>query len=74
MILANTETGQDYIKWYGLQELLSPKHVLSVEDKVSLYKKITNSEIRDSARFFGKDNVLIAVIGEADETSLRKLI
>ncbi len=53
---------------------MDPQHVLSVEDKVALYKKITNSEIRDSARFFGKDNVLIAVIGEADETSLRKLI
>jgi len=73
-ILVNTETGQDYVRWYGLQELLNPLHVVSVEDKISLYKKITNSEIRDSAKLFTKDNIFIAAIGKADKAFLLKLI
>ena len=39
-ILANTETGQDYIRWYGLQELLTPERVLSIEDKINLYSEL----------------------------------
>jgi len=73
-ILANTETGQDYIKWYELQELLSPKHVLSIKDKVDLYKKITANDTKSSAKFFKKNNIFIAAVGKTSKTSLSKLI
>lgn len=74
-ILANTETGQDYIEWYGLQELLNPERVLSIEDKIALYKKISMDEIKDTAiKHFSKDNIFIAAIGKATESSLSRLI
>ena len=46
-ILANTETGQDYIRWYGLQELLTPEQVLSIEDKINLYRDISRDKIKE---------------------------
>lgn len=74
-ILANTETGQDYIQWYGLQELLNPKNVLSVEEKISLYKKISVDEIKNVAtKYFARNNILISAIGKATESGLSKLI
>lgn len=74
-ILANTETGQDYIQWYGLQELLNPKSVLSIEDKVSLYKKISVDEIKNIAiKYFASNNIFISAIGKATESRLSKLI
>ncbi len=73
-VLVNTETGQDYIKWYGLQELLNPLKVVDVKEKVKLYKKITYNEIRESAKFFSKNNIFIAAIGKADKPTLLKLI
>jgi zinc protease len=74
-ILANTETGQDYIQWYGLQELLNPEHVLSIEGKIALYKKISINEIKDTAiKYFSNDNIFIAAIGKASEASLYKMV
>lgn len=74
-ILANTQTGQDYIQWYGLQELLNPKKVLSIEDKISLYKKISVDEIKDVAvKYFASNNIFISAIGKTNESSLSKLI
>ena len=74
-ILANTETGQDYIEWYGLQELLNPKSVLSIEDKISLYKKISVNEVKNVAtKYFASNNIFISAIGKTTEASLSKLI
>lgn len=74
-ILANTETGQDYIQWYGLQELLNPKVVLSIEDKISLYRKISVDEIKNIAtKYFVSNNIFISAIGKTTEASLSKLI
>lgn len=74
-ILINTETGQDYIKWYGLQELLNPQHVLSVKRQLSLYKRITSDEIKyAAAKYFANDNIFIAAIGKITESNLSKLI
>ncbi|MEX2007261.1 MAG: pitrilysin family protein [Candidatus Levyibacteriota bacterium] len=74
-ILANTETGRDYIEWYGLQELLSPKKILHIEDKIKIYKEINSRELKDIAsQCFNRNNIFIAAVGSADETSLSKLI
>jgi len=74
-ILANTETGGDYIEWYGLQELLNPEHILSIEDKIALYRKITMDEIKDIAiKYFTEDNIFVGAIGKTSEASLSRLV
>jgi len=74
-ILANTETGQDYIQWYGLQELLDPEHILSIEAKIALYKKISINEIKDTAiKYFSNDNIFIAATGRSTGASLSKAL
>jgi len=74
-ILANTETGQDYIQWYGLQELLDPNHVLSVEEKIKVYKNISLDEIRKIAsKFIKKENIFISTVGSANEKELEKAL
>ncbi len=73
-ILANTETGQDYIRWYGLQELLTPKRVLSIEDKIKLYRQISSNLIREVAgKYFRSDNIFLGAIGKTNESSLLNL-
>lgn len=74
-ILVNTETGQDYIKWYGLQELLNPSNVLNIEEKIQIYKNINKEEIKKVAsKYFKKDNILIGVLGTADKNQVEKLL
>lgn len=74
-VLANTETGQDYIQWYGLQELLNPKHVLSIEEKINVYKNISWEAVRKVAStYFILENTFIAAVGTADEDQLRSLL
>lgn len=73
-ILANTETGQDYIRWYGLQELLTPGRVLSIEDKINLYRKISKDQIREVAsKYFGSQNIFLGAIGKTSESSMLSL-
>ena len=74
-ILANTETGRDYIRWYGLQELLNSQNVLGIEEQVVVYKKIKNIDIRDVAtRYFKNENTFIAVVGRANKETLQGMI
>ena len=74
-ILANIETGQDYIRWYGLQELLNPKQVLGIEDKIALYKKISIEQIKKAAgKYFSSDNIFIGAIGKVSDSSLSSLL
>ncbi len=73
-ILANIETGQDYIEWYGLQLLFTPRRVYSVEKMIKRYQKITIKEIKEAlAQYFVRDKLLIGVLGKADEKRLAKL-
>lgn len=74
-IYTNLETGQDYIDWYGLDELLNPKNVLSIEEKISQYEKTSNEEIRRVAsKYFSMDKVLIGAIGNIDELTLKDFL
>lgn len=74
-ILANTETGQNYIEWYGLQELLNPKHVLSIEEKINIYKNISWEVVREFAStYFTPENTFIAAVGTANENQLVSLL
>ncbi|HUD04685.1 MAG TPA: pitrilysin family protein [Patescibacteria group bacterium] len=74
-IYANFETGQDYIEWYGMQELLNSQHVLSIEERVKLYKKISNDKIREIASsYLKKQNIFIGAIGNVSKTSFPKTI
>lgn len=74
-ILANTETGQDYIRWYGLQELLTPEQVLGIEDKINLYRKIKTGQIKEVAsKYFNSNNIFLGAIGETRESSLLSLL
>jgi len=74
-ILANTETGQDYIRWYGLQELLTPEQVLSIEDKINLYRDISRDKIKEIAgKYFSSDNIFLGAIGKISESSLLSLL
>ncbi|MBI2049597.1 insulinase family protein [Candidatus Roizmanbacteria bacterium] len=74
-ILSNTETGKDYIEFYGLQELLNPKNVLSIENKINLYKNVSAEEVREVAsKYFTPENTFIAAIGTANENQLESLL
>lgn len=72
-ILANIQTGKDYIEWYGLQELLTSNEVLSIEEQTEVYKNISVEEVKKTAmKYLCKDKILIGVLGIADETYLNK--
>lgn len=74
-IFSNIEKGEDYIEWFGMQELLNPKRVLNIKDKINLYKNITIEEIKETAtKYFTNRNIFIGVIGKAKEASLLKFI
>lgn len=74
-IFSNVERGRDYIEWFGMQELLNPKRVLNIEDKINLYKNITSEEIKEIAtKYFTNSNIFIGVIGKTREASLLKFI
>lgn len=74
-ILANIEKGQDYIEWYGMQELLNPENVLGIEEQISIYKKISMEEVKMLAnKYLSKENILVGVLGRAKEHRLEKLL
>lgn len=74
-ILANTETGQDYIDWYGLQELLSPENVLSIQEKIDIYKNVSKEDIfRVAKKYFSKDKILVGAIGKVKEDRILNLL
>jgi len=72
-ILVNTETGRDYIEWYGLQELLSPDNVISPEEKIEIYKNIDVDEIKQTAKeYFVEKNIFIGAIGKINDSTLKR--
>jgi predicted Zn-dependent peptidase len=74
-LLSTIEKGEDYIDWYGLQELLCPDKVLSVEEKVKQYENISFEEIKNTAsKYLGEENIFIGVIGRGNESNLKKLL
>ncbi len=73
-IYANVEKGLDYIDWFGMQELMNPNNVLNIGDQIKIYNKITKSDVKNiCAQYLNKDKILIGVLGEANETSIKKL-
>lgn len=74
-IYANVERGLDYVDWYGIQELLNPQNILSVQEQIDIYKKIEKQNIITAAsKFFNKDKILIGIIGGAEESLVRNLL
>ena len=74
-IVANIERGQDYIDWYGMQELLDVDNVLSIQQQIAIYKKISDQEIKRVASYYlARKNILIGVLGRAKEEELERLI
>jgi predicted Zn-dependent peptidase len=74
-MLANIERGQDYVEWYGFQELLNPKNILSIEDQIKIYEKITIEEVKQIASdYLAPQNILIGVLGKCDKSKLSGLL
>ncbi|MCL4415141.1 MAG: insulinase family protein [Patescibacteria group bacterium] len=74
-IATNVEKGQDYVEWYGIQELLNPKNVLSIEEVINIYKKISTEDIRSiGVKYFSKEKVLVGVLGRADKFKIERLL
>lgn len=69
------ETGFDYVHWYGLQELLTPKTVLHLQDQVKIYQKVTKEDVINGTRkYFSRDNIYIAAIGKLKKRDVEKLL
>lgn len=74
-IYANVERGLDYVDWYGIQELLNPQNVLSVQEQIDIYKKVEKQEILTAAsKFLNKDKILIGIVGSAEESLIMDLL
>lgn len=74
-MIANIEKGQDYIEWYGMQELLNPEGVLSVDEQIDIYRNINEREIKKVAsKYLANKNILVGVLGRASEQRLLKLL
>lgn len=72
-LLINTETSDEFTSWYGYQELLNPKEVLSLEDKCRIIRRVTNKEIkRISRRYFTPQNWYLSLIGKVKEKEVLK--
>lgn len=74
-LLANIEKGQDYIGWYGLQELLNTKKVLSIDEQIKIYKKIDIDTIKSTAaKYLTKENILIGLLGKSVTSEIEELL
>lgn len=74
-LYAGMETGFDYVSWYGLQELLTPNHVIHVINQVDLYKKITREDVINTAqKYFSRDAVYIAACGDIKQKEIEKTL
>lgn len=74
-IYANVERGLDYVEWYGMQELLNPQNVLSVQEQIRVYQSIDNKEIKTIAsKYTDKSKILVGVVGQADESHIMNLL
>lgn len=74
-IYANVEKGVDYVDWYGMQELLNPQNVLSIQEQIDVYKKVKKREIIAAAsQFLNKDKILIGIVGSAEESLVMDLL
>lgn len=70
-MLANIQTGLDYIYSYSLQELLNSESVLTLNEKVKMYRNIKPEKLREVAsRCFTKEKILVGAIGQTSEESL----
>lgn len=68
----NTETSDEFAAWYGYQELLNPKEVLSLTDKCKIIEGITEKNIKEVARkYFTPQNWYLALIGNFEEKELK---
>lgn len=71
-LLANTQTGLDYIDLYGLQELLDSEHAVTLERMIDIYKKITLEDIKKLAHhYLNPKNILVGTIGKTKEEDLK---
>ncbi len=62
-LFCNTQTGLDFINWYGIQELMTDR-ALTLEQQAEIYKNISRQELFEIAKkYFKKDNIYIAVFG-----------
>lgn len=74
-LLTNIETGADYIRWYGVQELLIPQKVLHINDQVKIYKRISKERIIETAKkYFSKKKTYIAAYGDVKAKDLEELL
>lgn len=73
-LFCNTQTGFDYVNWYGMQELLSQKSI-SLAEQAKIYAGITAEEILDIAKmYFCRENIYLAVAGNVDTEELNNLL
>ena len=74
-ICANVERGLDYVDWYGMQELLNPQNILSVQEQIDIYKKVEKQEIiATTSKFLNKDKILIGMVGSGEESLVMDLL
>lgn len=70
-ILANTQTGYDYINLYGQQELFQQKEIMGIDELIKVYKGVTLEAVKEiTSKYLGRDNIFIATVGPTSEEEL----
>ena len=69
-LLANMETGQDYIRWYA-QFYMTNSAVLDLDEQVVIYQKITAKQVQEVAnKYFREDNWYMGYVGGVKESEI----
>lgn len=69
-LLANMETGQDYIRWYA-QFYMTNSAVVDLDEQVVIYQKITARQVQEVAnKYFRGDNWYLGCVGEVEESEI----
>lgn len=73
-LFCNTQTGLDFVNWYGLQEFFVQKSI-SLSEQTKIYRRISTEDILKTAKkYLSPNKILIAAVGEVKKSNLENLL